>query len=365
MLAVSAEAAHHQIQLQADLGALMFQSWTEPRDDLKTNLAALLGTVAPNISYMKNASEGLGLIAAGYPLSKGDQILTYVHEYPANYYPWRLQEARGAELVLIQNVTYSSLCGGKDLEGPCGFRIEEIEKSITPRTRIIALSHVQFTSGFACDLESLAKICRERGIDLVLDCAQSLGSLPIYPDELGVAAICSSGWKWLMGPVGTGIMYTSPAFREKIEIKMAGADLMRQGMDYLDHSWNPHSDGRKFEYSTHDFIGCAALAASCAAASAIGIETIARKIQSLHAVFLENLDRSHFHPLVFSEKNRSGILSLRPVSMNAEAVGKSMAAEGFVVSPRAGFVRVAPHYTNDREQMIQAAYAMNRIASAG
>jgi selenocysteine lyase/cysteine desulfurase len=115
---------------------------------------------------------------------------------------------------------------------------------------VIAVSHVQFSSGYAADLKALGEFCRERGIDLIVDCAQSLGCLPVFPEECNIAALATSGWKWLMGPWASGLLYTRADLRRKLQPVMAGPGLMRQHLDYLDHRWNPHDDGRMFEYST-------------------------------------------------------------------------------------------------------------------
>src|SRR5690606_1233177 len=127
----------------------------------------------------------------------------------------------GVKLRLLPNRRMDGVDRG-ELPGPSGFSVQDLEELTNSRTRVIALSHVQFTSGFAADLEYLGACCKERSMDLVIDAAQSLGSLPIFPDEMGIAAVAASGWKWLMGPVGSGLLYTSPAFRDRIATTMAG-----------------------------------------------------------------------------------------------------------------------------------------------
>jgi selenocysteine lyase/cysteine desulfurase len=363
MLPAAATAAMHQISLQAEKGALMFRGWTDPVLGVKAHAARLLDTESTNISYVKHTSEGLGLISAGYPFEPGDEIISYVHEYPSNHYPWRLAEKRGAKLILVPNRTFGELANSPGFpQTPCGFSLEDLENRITSRTRIIAVSHVQFPSGFACDIAKLGEIAKKRNIDLILDCAQSLGAMPIYPEKMNIAAIASSGWKWLRGPVGTGLLYTSAAFRDKISVVMAGADLMKQGMDYLDHAWNPYSDARKFEYSTHDFSGSAAISVCLEAAVAEGIESIFGKIQNLHSAFLDALDQKKMMPLLYARENRSGILSLIPANgKTADENAAVLADQGIVVSPRHGFIRIAPHHDNSVEDVVQAARALSAV----
>ncbi|MCB1166784.1 MAG: aminotransferase class V-fold PLP-dependent enzyme, partial [Leptospiraceae bacterium] len=224
---------------RAENGQMAFGKFGPVPAGLRAAAAELLQTDAANLSFMKNTAEGLSTIASGYPFEPGDEIISYIHEYPSNHYPYVLQKDRGVILKLIPDRKIHSA----QKEGmPGGFDLSDVEALITKKTRMIAISHVQFTSGFACDLEAMGKLCKGHGIDLIVDGAQSMGCLPLYPEKWNIAAIAASGWKWMMGPVGTGILYTSPDFRSRIRQTMAGADLMKQGQDYLNHSWQPYDD---------------------------------------------------------------------------------------------------------------------------
>ncbi len=240
---------------QSEKGILGAQEYKTALDRLHDQLARILKTDPNNLAFVKNTAEGMGLIANGFPFEAGDEIISYIHEYPSNHYPWRLQEKRGAILRLLQN---RDLTGGTT-QGPCAWSLDDLEAMITPRTKLVAVSHVQFSSGFAADLKKLGDLCRGHEIDLIVDAAQSLGCLPIVPEELNIAAVVASGWKWLLGPVGTGVMFSTPAFREKLDHVLTGAELMRQDTDYLNHTWDPHQSGRRFEYSTSHVSLAAAL----------------------------------------------------------------------------------------------------------
>jgi selenocysteine lyase/cysteine desulfurase len=233
---------------QAAGGGLVFGAYDETLDRFHRTAAELLGTSSDNLSFQHNTTEAMSLIADGYPFEPGDEVISYVHEYPANHYPWRNLERRGVRLVSLPNVVTAGneACGAR----PCAFSLEDLEQRLGPRTRVVALSTVQFASGFALDLDAVATLCRDRGVDLVLDAAQSLGVLPLRPDEHGVAAVAASGWKWLLGPIGSALMYTSPALRDKLGHVVVGAETMQQGTDYLDHTWAPHRTAKRFEYAT-------------------------------------------------------------------------------------------------------------------
>lgn len=349
---------------QSESGGLIFDRYDETLDRLRETAARLLRTVPENMSFHRNTSEAMSMIAAGYPFRPGDQVISYVHEYPANHYPWRLQEHRGVELVQLAN---HALPGSERAgERPCAFSFEELVERLTPRTRVIALSHVQFTSGFALDLKALGELCQDRGIDLVLDAAQSLGALPVYPEEHHVAAVVSSGWKWLLGPLGTGLMYTSPAFRATLEHVMVGAEVMQQGLDYLDHSWRPHSTAKRFEYSTASLSLAAALEACIAQVHLrYGIEAIRDELFRLQGLWLTRLDRRAYTSVEFPPAHRSGILALLCHRHSPERLVTRLREQGFICSARGGYLRVAPHFYITDEDMHRFVDTLNWLAVRG
>jgi len=347
-------------QLQADSGGLVFDTYDETLDRLRRTAARLLGTSTDNVSFQHNTTEALSLIADGYPFEPGDEVISYVHEYPANHYPWRNLSHRGVQLVLLPNVVTpgNEVCG----ERPCAFSLDDLEQLITPRTRVVALSAVQFASGFALDLDAVARICREHGIDLVLDAAQSLGALPLRPDAQGVAAVAASGWKWLLGPIGSGLMYTSPEFRHKLGHVVVGAETMKQGTDYLDHSWAPHETAKRFEYATSSPALAAALEASMSGIHLrYGVEAIREEILRLQDLLIDRLDPLLFASVRHPPGNRSGVLCVVSQRRPPEQLVASLRERGFVTSARAGYVRLAAHFFVTDEEIERLAEAMNEL----
>lgn len=331
------------------------------------NFGQLLKTDPSNLSMVANTSQGISMIANGYPFQPGDQIISYVNEYPSNHYPWVVQaKRRGVELVLLSDTEFPQ--EQRDYVGPVpdsfarGWSFEELKAKVTPRTRMIAISHVQFHSGFAADLKTLGQFCREHDVDLVVDAAQSLGCLPLYPEELGIACVASAGWKWLLGPLGAGVLYTAPEFREKIEITMTGADHMHQQTEYLDHGWKPFTCGRKFEYSTVPFAGLDGLS--------VGVEkvflpnaqeAIWNHNLQLQELALEHLDMAKYQPIVHVPEHRSGILSLIPKVSSASQISALLEQENIVVTPRDGYLRFAPHLCTTADEVMKAIEALNAI----
>ena len=337
----------------------MFYKYGNVLTGIHKSTAKMLKTKPENISFLTNTSEGLNLIANGYPFSGGDSIISYTHEYPSNHYPWVLQKNRGVTLELLSNHIPDHLSKNIPENFSCSFSADEILKKITDRTRILSISHVQFTSGYAADLKTIGGICKKHGIDFIVDAAQSLGSMPLYPEEYGISAIASSGWKWLMGPIGTGLLYTSPDFRKKISHTMAGADLMEQGQDYLNHTWAPLKDGRRFEYSTRPLSHALGLDIALREILKLPMEDIFRELIRLQNIFLAKIDRNKYFPLEF-ENSRSVILSVLTQRDTGEVIEKS-AEKNLILTQRGGYLRIAPHFYNTDEEMETAADILNSI----
>jgi len=366
----AADRAAHFLDRQVAVGRGLLSEYVGAENvanRFHRNFGQLMQTSPDNITMTTNTSEAICMIANGYPFEPGDQIISYVNEYPANHYPWVLQERnRGVELILLSD------CDVAQEDRPYtdsipdsfarGWSLEELKSKITDRTRIIALSHVQFTSGFTADLEELGALCKAHNIDLVIDAAQSLGCLPVYPEKWGVAAVAAAGWKWLLGPVGTGVMYTSPEFREKITITMSGADHMVQDTDYLNHNWNPHTTGHKFEYSTVSYALVDGLS--------VGVEevflphspeAIRDHVFGLQELALEKLDHEKYQPIIHLPKSRSGILALIPKVSDASAITAELEKQNIIMTPRDGYIRFAAHLCTSEDEVLAAVDALNKI----
>ncbi len=383
----AAEKSCAFVKKRSSLGAMAVKDYPSLLSQLHQSVARFLETSAENISLIHNTAEGLSMIASAYPFEKGDQVISYIHEYPSNYYPWALQKERGVELVLLSDqqqarqnrelktgskigLKAESKTGlEKDLKKEGSFPAEckgawsfkELEEKICSRTKMIAISHVQFTSGFAADLKRLGALCRREGIHLIVDAAQSLGCLPLKADEWGISAIAASAWKWLLAPLGAGLLYTSPHLREKLNYVMAGADLMEQGQDYLNHSWQPYRDGRRFQYSTVVLSHAIALQACFDEIfNRYGIEAIHAEIKKLQNCLLSQLDRQRFHLADHAPENRSAILSFTldedPQQFAARAID-----QGVYISSRGGYLRIEPHFYNSEEEIESEALALNSL----
>jgi len=349
---------HQLIDLHASKGDALFRDhYIQELNLSKKLLGQYLNTAPENMALVKNTTEALSMVANGYPWEKGDEVILYTHEYPANYYPWINLQHRG---VVIRELKNAMSMEGIPEHLPGKWLWDDLETMASTRTKMIVMSHVQFVSGYAADLEKLGAFCHVRGIAFIVDGAQSLGALPVDVEKFHISALSGSGWKWLMGPMGIAPFYTSPELREKLSLTVVGAETMEQGTDFLNHSWNPHPSARRFEYATSPVYLVAGLNRVL---EEVFLKqepvALAERLFLLQDHFLERLDHPEIRPLKWPKAHRSGILSLYHPS--PDALSDYLREKGIVIAPRGGYVRVAAHYYNTESEMEYLVTVMNEF----
>ncbi len=213
-------------------GSINFRSWLAVKDRARELLARLLGARHPaQVAFMRNTSDALSTVANGINWRAGDNIVTFSREFPSNIYPWlRIRDAFGVEVRMCE-----------EREG----RVdpEALESLIDRNTRVVAISHVQYASGFRIDLNRLGRVVRQHDALFVVDAIQALGVIPtdVEADLIDVAAGASH--KWLLGPEGVGYLYLSDRARERIQPTLVGWVSVPDPDDYLnfDQGWNTRS----------------------------------------------------------------------------------------------------------------------------
>ena len=334
----------------AERGIMGYSDDVRELEQARAAAARLVGCDPRSIAFTGNTAEGLSRIAQGVDWREGDEIVLCDLEYPANVYPWAAQQSRGARLRFVRS-----------RDGRV--EAERYLERIGPRTRVVAVSHVQFATGYRVDLELLAEACRERGAMLVLDAIQSLGVVPLDLQALGVAAMAVEGRKWLLGPPGCGFLYVAPEWEEAIRPVALGSRSVRDADDLLQYrGWlddgelldlDEHlADGAaRFEAGYPNLLGIAGLGAALEFAEEIGRERIQAHIAGLVARFVARLEQAGLpiygprHP-----EQRAGIVSFE-IPGSPESLFEQLNLEAISLAVREGRVRVAPHIYNTEEEV--------------
>jgi isopenicillin-N epimerase len=168
-------------------------------EQLRTKLAGMLAVAADEVAITRNTSEGTNIIVEGIELQRGDEVVITEHNHPSNNDSWKVRARRiGFE---IRSIPVAIPARSKeDL-------IATFDKAITPRTKVVALTHVTSTTGILYPAREIAELAHKRNAWVHLDGAQSFGLLKLNLRELGCDSYSGSAHKWMMGPLEAGVLY--------------------------------------------------------------------------------------------------------------------------------------------------------------
>jgi cysteine desulfurase / selenocysteine lyase len=340
------QAIHSQLADVSNNGSVNFRGWLATRERARKLLAEMLGARPEQVAFVRNTSDGLSTVANGFPWRAGENLVSFRREFPSNAYPWlRLRSAFGVEVRRCEERD-----GRIDLDEMIGM--------IDAKTRVVAISQVQYASGFRADLERLAKAARAHDALLVVDVIQALGVIPtnVGNDLIDVAA--GAAHKWLLTPEGIGILYLSDRARERIEPTLVGWISVPNPDDQsdLDQPWS--SGALAWETGTGPSALLYGLEASLKLLMETGVERIAAYLEELTDYLCERLDRSRYQ--IISSRlsgEKSQIVCLRHKGgIEAMALYSHLKQRNIITAPRSGRLRVAPHFYNtiaDIDQLIK------------
>jgi cysteine desulfurase/selenocysteine lyase len=316
--------------------------------DTRMKLARLVGASADEIALALNTGFGISTAARALPLEPGDVVLVSDKEFPANVYPWMRLGDRGVRMELVPTTP----------EGwPDEARI--LERLRDPRVRVLAVSLVQFSSGYLVDLERLSAATRETGAFLVVDAIQAVGQLPLDLSRVQVDVLACGGQKWLLSPWGSGFLYVRRELIGRLDPAITGW-LAFEGTDDLSrltrYDDTLRSDARRFELMTLPYQDVAGLGTSLDLLLELGIERIRDHIRSLHQPVLAWAERSGARVVSPRGAHQSGILCVAPDGV--QEVHRRLKLSRIVCSLREGAIRFSPHCYNTVDEMERVAHAL-------
>lgn len=339
---LSVRAQQAMIEWAADLtenGDVHDARWVQRVEEVRRQAAQLIGADPLDIAFVKNTSEGIGIVAEGFPWQPGDNMVTAAEEYPANLYPWMNLAGRGVEVRRVPSRERR-------------LWIDDLRQAIDGRTRLVSLSYVEYASGFRNDLDAIGGLCRERGILFFVDAIQGLGVLPLDLRQTPIDFLAADGHKWLLGPEGAGIFFIRRKLVDRLHPVGVGWNSVVRSRDFsrIDFSLKPHAG--RWESGTLNVAGITALGASLELLLGIGIPAIAERVLHLTDYLYELAERAGID--VFSSRqpaDKSGIVSLELPGVDLRQVVRECRNEGMVINQRAGRVRVSPHCYNNQEEL--------------
>lgn len=233
------------------------------RESLREKVARMLRVSADEIAVTRNTSEGSNIIVKGVNLKPGDEVLITDHNHPSNNDSWKIRARRDGFVVKSLPVPIPARSSGELLAA--------FEKAVTPRTRVIAVTHLTSTTGILYPAREIAELARKRGIFMHLDGAQTFGALDVNLHEIGCDSYSTSAHKWLMGPLEAGLLYVRAERIPEIWPSIVTA------------GWADNLKGaRKFEvFGQRDDPRVVALEAAIDFINMIGIHTVEERLRAL------------------------------------------------------------------------------------
>lgn len=316
------------------------RQWAADIKEVKRIASGLLKCSPKDLAITPNTTHGINLIAHGLDWQPGDQIVLPSKEYPANVYPWWAQQSRGVELVWVHPDDNERL------------PVEAFAEKITDRTRVLAVSHVEFSSGYRNDLGRLGEMCRQAGIVFLVDAIQSFSVFPIDVANWHIDALSTGVHKWLCGPTGTAIFYTTPELRDRLAFTWVGADSMVDADNYLDYRFELLDDARRFENAMMNYPGVAGVRAALEVVEAFGRENIEAEIRKTTDRLVDVLIGQGFtlHSSR-AEGEWSGILSVTHPNKTPNQMAERLKQDQIITTVRDGKLRLAPHAYHTEAQI--------------
>ena len=316
--------------------------------------ARLVGAGADEIALTAGTGAGINLALAGLPLAPGDEILHLKGDFPALVNP--ILHARSRGLVPVE------VAGGT--RGPS---VEDFRRRITPRSRVLAVSHVLSSSGVRLDLAALSRLCREHSMFLVVDAAQSAGIVPIDRDRDGWDLLAAPAHKWLLGPPGCGFAAIRPEVLEKMTPPAVGWMASLNSAAQFAAPPPPFdlrriAGGRRFEVGTTPYLTLAAWNASLELILGAGVEAVLHHVTALLEPLAGYLAGSPYPRAAPPDPaHRSGILSFTgrfPAKLYLLLTERKI-----FPALRQGSIRVSPHLYNRPEDIERLIAALKELES--
>lgn len=322
----------------ATLGARDYPQWLKIENRLRERLARLLNApTSADVALVKNTSEALSFVAFGLDWRAGDQIVISDEEFPSNRVVWEALQPQGVEVIQVS-------LAGADPEA-------DLLAACTPRTRLLAISAVQYASGIRLDLDRLGHGCEQRGVLLCIDAIQQLGALPFDVQQSRCAFAMADGHKWMLGPEGLGVFYCRSDLRPQLKLHEYGWHMLEHAGDYDRSDWQPARSARRFECGSPNLLGAVALEASLSLLEEVGMHQVAASLNERMEWLRAGLRQLPGIELLSpAQPERSaGIVTFRLAGSANQALFEQLKTEQVVCALRGGGIRLSPHFYTPAE----------------
>ncbi len=317
-------------------------------NDTRVVAAELIGAKASEIALIGPTSVGLSLVANGLPWKAGDEVVSYLDDYPANVYPWTDLERHGVVLKHLKPAA------------PGAITPELVEAALTPKTKLVALASCHYLSGYRIEIDRIGRMLRERGILFCLDAIQTVGAFETRVDH--VDFLSADSHKWMLGPMSAGIFYVREELQDTLRPTLLGSWNVRSPNFIAQEEIAFERGGRRYEPGALNISGILGMKAGIDLIQEVGLPAISVQLLKLKARLYEGLQPQGFTFLGADPQsiNASGITTVQHAQRSLETISQHLTANNIATSlrhNRAGepLLRFSPHFYNTEAEMDRVA----------
>ncbi len=341
MPTTAVDAVRSQLDDVALNGSRNYLEWVATKNRARALIASMLNVAAENVAFMRNTSDGFAAVASGMNWNPEDNIVSFVNEFPANFYPWRrVRDRFGVELRLAP-------------ERDGRVDVEELISMIDSNTRLVAISAVQYASGFTADLERIGKAAHAVDALFAVDIIQALGARGLDLPAMNVDIASGASHKWMCSPEGCGMLYVSDKARNEVDPSFVGWISVETPWDFDDREQPFKQNALAWESGT----GCSSLfyglEQSAKLLTDTGLDRIEAYLSELTDYLCESLAAKNYEIVSpRSPGEKSSIVCIRHLNgMTSNEIASQLEKENIIVSPRGDRLRIAPHFYNNQEDI--------------
>jgi cysteine desulfurase/selenocysteine lyase len=310
-------------------------------------LAAMINARPEQIAFVLNTTDGLNIIAQGLQWQSGERVIINDLEFPANAYPFLNLKHRGVEVDIIQKLP---LLFKEGAGGGATVTADDVAAAITPKTKLLSLSHVQYATGAKADLAAIGAICEKHDVLFSVDAIQSLPhtNIDVVRDKIDFLA-CGSH-KWMMSDTGAAFIYVSDRALVRIQQPFLGWTSVENPFNFELRPDELRAGAGRFENGGMNFSGITALNASMKFFGEFGLPEMERAVLDLSGYLISRLEMHGIEVVTpKAESERSGIVSFK--YNDPEKTFKRLESQNIIISLRQGLLRVSPHFYNSEEEI--------------
>lgn len=300
----------------------------------------LMGAEPDDVFIVRSTTQGIGVAATGIPYRDGDNVVIVEGEFPANVRPWRALRKRGVEVRTVP-------------QRDGRVELDDLAAATDDHTAALAISFVQFVSGFRVDLAAVAEIARRHDALFVVDAIQGLGVMPLHVERMGIDFLSADSHKWMLGPEGVGVGYASPRARGRIEQVLEGWMGLARPFDFADPDQPLRATAARYEEGAYNFAGIHGMVGSLELLLGLGVDAISRRLLDLTDELSDALVSRGWQLLSprAHDGEKSGILTATHPNATFDGMTERVLSRGVFISVRGGALRVSPHAYNDQRDL--------------